>query len=75
MLETVITAEMAPECPSCALDFKLPEGTEEGEIIPCPDCGLDLEVISTTGTPKNPEDPNGDGILKKAPEEKEDWGE
>ena len=28
LLETVIFTEMTPECPGCALDFKLPEGTE-----------------------------------------------
>ncbi len=41
----------------------MPE-VEMGELIPCPDCGSDLEVIST--------DPVS---LENAPEEQEDWGE
>ena len=42
----------------------LGETLEEGEIIVCPDCGVELEVISV--------DPL---VLEMAPEEAEDWGE
>ena len=38
--------------------------TVEGELIECPDCGVELEV---TGT--NP------FTLEEAPQEEEDWGE
>ena len=37
---------------------------EKGEIVNCPDCGADLEVVGT--------DPVE---LELAPEEEEDWGE
>jgi len=33
------------ECASCYFEFELEEGTIEGEVIPCPDCGADLEVV------------------------------
>lgn len=52
------------ECPECAAEIQLPEGAEEGEILVCPDCGVELEVISL--------DPI---VLEIAPEEAEDWGE
>ena len=32
------------ECPSCFFEIELDEGTIEGEVIPCPDCGVDLEI-------------------------------
>jgi alpha-aminoadipate carrier protein LysW len=51
-------------CPECAAEIKLAEGTEVGEIIVCPDCGVDLEVISL-----NP------AKVQLAPMEEEDWGE
>jgi alpha-aminoadipate carrier protein LysW len=35
-----------------------------GEIVPCPACGADLEVVSITPL-----------RLDLAPEEEEDWGE
>ncbi|MBI3961703.1 MAG: lysine biosynthesis protein LysW [Deinococcus sp.] len=52
------------ECPECAAEIKLKMGTESGEILVCPDCGVELEVLST----HPPE-------LAVAPEEQEDWGE
>ena len=52
------------ECPECAAEIQLAEGIEEGEIIVCSDCGVELEVISL--------DPI---VLEMAPEEAEDWGE
>jgi alpha-aminoadipate carrier protein LysW len=35
-------------CPECEalIDLDTDE-LEEGELVPCPECGLDLEVIST----------------------------
>jgi alpha-aminoadipate carrier protein LysW len=35
-----------------------------GEILPCPECGADLEVVSLTPP-----------TLALAPQEEEDWGE
>lgn len=52
------------ECPECAGEVGLPDDVMEGEIVQCPDCGVELEVISA--------DPP---IVDLAPEEEEDWGE
>jgi len=52
------------ECPECAVSVPLADDVLQGEIVQCPDCGLELEVV------------RGDGIsLRPAPEEEEDWGE
>jgi alpha-aminoadipate carrier protein LysW len=51
-------------CPECAADFALDPGVETGEIVVCPDCGVDLEVTSL--------DP---ATVDLAPMEAEDWGE
>jgi alpha-aminoadipate/glutamate carrier protein LysW len=51
-------------CPECVAEITLDVMTEEGEIIVCPDCGVDLEVISV-----NPP------VIELAPMEQEDWGE
>ncbi|MFQ3633168.1 lysine biosynthesis protein LysW [Roseiflexus sp.] len=51
-------------CPECEAEITLPEGTVEGEILTCPDCAAELEVISI--------DPPE---LALAPEVEEDWGE
>jgi alpha-aminoadipate carrier protein LysW len=52
------------ECPECAGEIQLEGGLEEGEILVCPDCGVELEVVSV-----NPV------TLDLAPEVEEDWGE
>ena len=52
------------ECPICGADISLEVGTVKGELIECPDCGTELEVISV-----NP------FIVDEAPQEEEDWGE
>jgi len=51
-------------CTECDAAITLAAGTEVGEIIVCPDCGVDLEVTSL--------DP---AQLSPAPMEQEDWGE
>ena len=51
-------------CPECEATLQLPDDVIEGEIVPCPDCGAELEVLNT--------DPITLGL---APEEGEDWGE
>jgi len=46
--------------------MRLPDGAVIGEIVSCPDCGLELEVKQI----------NGDKVeLKEISIEKEDWGE
>jgi alpha-aminoadipate/glutamate carrier protein LysW len=54
----------AVECPECTAEISFIAGTEEGEIIVCPDCGIDLEVISLSPAE-----------VAMAPMEQEDWGE
>lgn len=54
---------MACKCPECAAGWKV-GSLEKGEIIVCPECGVELEVTSMAPL-----------ILELAPEEKEDWGE
>ena len=54
------------ECPSCFFEFELDEGTIEGEVIPCSDCGVDLEIVKI----------EGDVAKAEIPEMiDEDWGE
>ena len=52
------------ECPVCAAEVLLMPDVVEGELIVCPECGAELEVI-------NVEPPE----LAEAPQEEEDWGE
>ncbi len=52
------------ECPVCDAEVKFEEDTEKGELLSCPDCGTELEVINI--------DP---AELAEAPQEEEDWGE
>jgi alpha-aminoadipate carrier protein LysW len=55
---------LTAECPVCGTDVELAAGTVQGELITCPDCGVELEVISL--------DPPQ---IEEAPQEEEDWGE
>ena len=54
------------ECPSCYYEFELDDGTIVGEVIPCEDCGVDLEITKIEGD-----------IASAAQAEltEEDWGE
>ena len=51
-------------CPECEANIGLDGSVETGEILVCPDCGVDLEVTSL--------DP---ATVELAPMEQEDWGE
>lgn len=51
-------------CVECSAEIELEAGTVVGEIIVCPDCGSDLEIIAL--------DP---AEVQLAPMEQEDWGE
>lgn len=55
---------MFAECPVCAAKVELADDTIAHEIVVCPDCGVELEVVNL--------DPP---TLDEAPEEEEDWGE
>jgi alpha-aminoadipate carrier protein LysW len=52
------------ECIECGAELDLPNDVEVAEILVCPDCGVELEVMSL--------DPI---TLDLAPEVEEDWGE
>jgi alpha-aminoadipate carrier protein LysW len=52
------------ECVECGAEVALPDGAEIGEIVDCPTCGTELEVIDTAPP-----------VLEPAPELEEDWGE
>jgi len=47
-------------------EVDVPDDAMVGEIVSCPDCGLELEVKSVEG---------GKVELEKLSIEKEDWGE
>jgi alpha-aminoadipate carrier protein LysW len=51
-------------CPECVADITLEANAEVGEIIVCPDCGVDLEVTALQPA-----------AVDLAPMEEEDWGE
>jgi len=51
-------------CPECDGAVSFSTGTEIGEILPCPDCGVELEVRSLEPV-----------TLQLAPKVEEDWGE
>ena len=51
-------------CPECEAEITLDATVMEGEILVCPDCGVDLEVISIEPV-----------TIEVAPMEEEDWGE
>ena len=53
-------------CPDCSAEFNTADDVMVGEIVSCPDCGLDLEVVKIEGS--NVE-------LERIAIEKEDWGE
>lgn len=57
------TASGEAECPECFAAVTL-ENVMQHEIVQCPECGVDLEVVALEPL-----------TLVLAPEEEEDWGE
>lgn len=55
---------MSSQCPECAAAVTLPANVMQNELLPCPGCGTELEVLSL-----NPV------TLDYAPQVEEDWGE
>jgi alpha-aminoadipate carrier protein LysW len=51
------------ECTECGFEIDL-KTAEVGEIVDCPDCGMELEVLGLSPP-----------TLAPAPQEQEDWGE
>jgi alpha-aminoadipate carrier protein LysW len=58
-----MSPELTASCPECAAEITLKD-VMQGEIVVCPDCGVDLEVTSIEPL-----------TLDLAPMEEEDWGE
>ena len=58
------TQTLTATCPECDASFDLDSDVTENEIVPCPECGAELEVMSL--------DPV---TVELAPEIEEDWGE
>lgn len=54
----------ANNCPECDGTLSLPSDVMEGEIVPCADCGAELEILSLEPV-----------SFALAPEVQEDWGE
>lgn len=57
---------MKVKCTECDGELTIPDDVINGEIVTCPDCGMDFEV--------NIKD-SGEIELKPAEVEGEDWGE
>jgi len=55
---------MAVKCSVCESDVEVADELMLGELIFCPDCGVELEVVSISPVE-----------VKEAPEVQEDWGE
>jgi alpha-aminoadipate carrier protein LysW len=53
------------KCLECGAEILVPDDAVSGEIVSCPDCGLDFEVRNE----------GGNISLKPATIEGEDWGE
>ena len=51
-------------CPECGAEVSFDETTVQGEIQPCAECGVELEVTKLEPL-----------TVALAPEEEEDWGE
>lgn len=51
-------------CPECEAEISIDNNVMQGEILVCPDCGVDLEVMSLEPV-----------TVEIAPMEEEDWGE
>jgi alpha-aminoadipate carrier protein LysW len=56
--------KLALKCLECEAEVTLPEDAVIGEIVPCGECGCEMEVASL--------DPV---MLELAPDIEEDWGE
>jgi alpha-aminoadipate carrier protein LysW len=59
-----LTGGKIMKCIECAAELDLASDLEVGEIVVCPGCGVELEVMSLVPI-----------ALELAPEVEEDWGE
>jgi len=56
------------QCNECGGTIEVPDDALPGEIVSCPDCGTEYEVVSVDAKA-------GRAELRPAEEVKEDWGE
>ncbi|MHA1606214.1 MAG: lysine biosynthesis protein LysW [Candidatus Freyarchaeota archaeon] len=56
---------MKVTCPECYYEFEVDDDIIVGEIVECPDCGAELEVVSV----------NDGEVVLQAVSVEEDWGE
>jgi alpha-aminoadipate carrier protein LysW len=59
-----MTPSHSATCPECEADVRIPANAVQNELIACPDCGVELEIISLEPL-----------TLDLAPQVEEDWGE
>ena len=57
---------MKARCPECDGEIEVYDDVINGEIVTCPECGMDFEVVI---------EENGEIKLVPAEVEGEDWGE
>ncbi|EQB68118.1 MAG: hypothetical protein AMDU1_APLC00004G0060 [Thermoplasmatales archaeon A-plasma] len=57
---------METECNVCGGSLQVPDDVIKGEIVSCPDCGVEYEVSEIR---------DGNPVLRAAEEIREDWGE
>lgn len=55
---------MFVKCPECDAQIQLTPDVQAGEILVCPECGVDLEIMGLEPI-----------SVALAPMEEEDWGE
>jgi len=57
---------MKVNCKECDKELNVPDDAVKGEIVTCPDCGSDFEIVGIN---------SGKVQLKPAEKVGEDWGE
>ena len=57
-------ASETPLCPECDAAVAIPDDAMENELVSCPECGTELEIMNLEPVE-----------LELAPEVEEDWGE
>ena len=45
-----LTEDITRKCPECDADVSLSRGTRDAEIVTCPDCSFEMEVVFDPST-------------------------
>lgn len=65
-----------PHCPECDTDLDLDEEElDEGEVVSCPECGSDFEVVTTHPLELNPVEEYDEDEEEDARDEEEEESE